>query len=132
MLRCGASGASGKPYHLSGFYLVTHLNHVFGLMTVKRLKSVCVLYHNTVAVSVIRSGTCHHSVERRHNLVIRLCLQVHTRMSAPSAIRTDNLGTRQRERPIALIKVGEVELKLRFSLKRVVIHAFRRHQDICP
>lgn len=74
MFGCGASGASGETYHMTGFHLVAHLHEVFRLVRVECLQSVGVLDDDAESVAVVRVGACHHAVECCHYLVVRFRL----------------------------------------------------------
>ena len=94
MLGGGATRATGESNHLACLHLIALLHEVLALMTVERLQSIGVLDADAVAVSEIRTR-CHYlPIKGCHDFIIRLGLQIYSRMATLAAVGTDHLGIR--------------------------------------
>ena len=120
MLGSGSAGAARKTDYLSCFHLIPLLHHILALMAIERFQTVGMLDADTVAIAVVRSRGNHLAIEGGINLVVRLGLQIHTRVTAGTSVWTDDTGIRQWICPCLLLYLLQIEQEGVSDGKRVV------------
>ena len=109
MLGRSPAGSSHDAYHLSGAHLLASLHQIFRHVRIERPYAIGMLYLYAVAIAGEGSAAQHLALEGGKNLVRRICLEVYTRVVAPSAIRAYHLCPGQRIRPAVVGYLREVD-----------------------
>ena len=128
VLSGGATCAPSQSDDIARLHLLSYLDQVFRLVAVEGLQSVRMLDDDAVAVATVRTGTGDDPREGCKNLVVGFRLQVHTGMdvaAAAIAVRADDLGARQRIRPLIVGHLGEVPVVDVAIGERAFCHARR-------
>ena len=120
MLCGGPASAARKTDYLACLHLIPLLHHVLTLMAIERFQAVGMLDADAVAIAVVRSRGNHLAIEGGINLVVRLGLQIHTRVTAGTSVWTDDTGIRQWICPCLLLYLLQIEQEGVGDGKRVV------------
>ena len=102
MFGCRPTCTPRQRNDITGFYVITLLDQVLGVVTIIGFETVGMLDAYQVAIAIVLTREHHLAIEGCQDIVVGLGLQVCTRMSttATGTIGTDDFCAGQRIAPI--------------------------------